>query len=290
MERVVLGGALGQCGDASATEELVALLGDGHAGLGEEAARSLGAIGAARAAPRLAELLDSQRSPVVRAAARALIRCGSGTELDLLRRASARPSPHSNELADAAEALALRLQLLGRLPADDDPRPIRLTVATESRALAAADTAEPSLRTHVAALGYHLLGLFWSAVFQRSRALAAFETATRLHPRVVAAHLHKAALHIAADRDDLAVESFRRAIGVNRRWVLLRPTWVQGLMRSYLRRADLLVAKRRRREALALLDELASLDLRYADLDLRLAMTRRRDRLLVDRAHGGAAP
>jgi len=55
-------------------------------------------------------------------------------------------------------------------------------------------------------------------------------------------------------------------------------------MRSFLKRADQLVARRRKREALALLDEVAALDLNSADLDLRLAVTRRRDRLLVDRA------
>lgn len=282
--KIVLGGALGQFGDRRALSFLLDRLEQERPStLAEEVVRSLGSIGSAEAGPKLVPLLDDERGPLVRAAARALVRCGGVEQLHALQRQTSTRQPQGNVLGDAAEALALRLQLTDQLT-DEDERPVMpLASAKRQRAIAAAEATEPDLQQRLRATSAFLLGLLWLALWQRPRALAAFSAAARLDPRAAAPHLREAALHAASSRDDLAIAAYRRALRANRRWVLRRPSWVQRLLRSYLRRADALVARRRRREALTLLDEVASLDLRQADLDLRLAMTRRRDRLLVDR-------
>jgi tetratricopeptide (TPR) repeat protein len=187
-------------------------------------------------------------------------------------------------LSDASDALALRLQLLGALPRDAELSVFRFSRHETGPEINRPDREAPTLTSRVQSVGHYLLGLLWTALWQRARALTAFNTAAEVNPLAASPHLHVALLQSANNRDDLAIASYRRALEANKRWVLMRPLWVQRLTRAYLRRADALVARRKKRAALSLLDEIASLDLRLADLDLRLAMTRRRDRLLVDRA------
>jgi HEAT repeat protein len=283
-EKVVLGGSLGQFGDGRALDFLLERLDDPDPSGLEETVRSLGSIGAPEAAARLVPLLESERPTIVRTAARALVRCGGLEELKVLRRETSSRSIHSSALSDAAEALALRLQLSGALPADSERRLLPKSRLAQEQALAAADHADPPFVRRLEAVWHHVLGLIWSALWQRARALTAFAAAAKLHPGAASPRLHEAALHAANGRDDLAIDAFRGALAANRASVLRRPAWVRRLLRTYLQRVDDLVARRRKREALVLLDEIATLDLRAADLDLRLAMTRRRDKLLVDRA------
>lgn len=283
-EKTVLGGALGQYGDSRALNFLLERLDDDEPAIWEEAVRSLGSIGAADAAPGLARLLDSDRSTLVRAAARALIRCGRLEELREMRAALLQHSQHAGVLSDAADALALRLQLLGALPKDAETSVFRFSRHEAERAATHPDRETPTVGRRVQSVGYYLLGMLWTALWQRARALAAFEVAAQINPLAASPYLQIARLQSANNRDDLAIEAYRRALDANKRWVLMRPLWVQRLTRAYLRRADALVARRKKRAALSMLDEIASIDLRLADLDLRLAMTRRRDRLLVDRA------
>lgn len=283
-EKTVLGGALGQYGDNRALAFLLERLDDDEPAIWEEAVRSLGSIGAEEAASKLALLLDNERSTLVRAASRALIRCGRLEELTTMRAALSQRSQHAGVLSDASDALALRLQLLGALPLDAETSVFRFSRQDAEPALTTPDQEAPTFGRRVQSVGYYLLGLLWSALWQRARALAAFDVAAEINPLAASPHLHVALLQSANNRDDLAIEAYRHALDANKRWVLMRPMWVQRLMRAYLRRADALVARRKKRAALSLLDEIASIDLRLADLDLRLAMTRRRDRLLVDRA------
>lgn len=282
-EKIVLGGSLGQFGDGRALGFLLERLDDADPADLEEAARSLGSIGAPEAASRLVPLLDAERPTLVRSAARALVRCGGLEELKVLRR-EATAHAQSNALADAAEALALRLQLSGVLTEGSGRPPMPLSRLAQEQALAAVDHAEPALLRRLEAVGHYLLGLLWSALWQRTRALTAFGAASALHPGAASPRLREAAIHAASGRDDLAIVSYRVALAARRATVLRRRSWVRQMLRTYLRRADALVARRRKREALALLDEVAALDLRAADLDLRLAIARRRDKLLVGRS------
>lgn len=290
-EKTVIGGSLGQYGDDRALEFLLERLDDDEPMLWEEAIRSLGSIGCDETASRLIPLLESDRPALVQVTARALIRCGGPSALDALRAMSRRKPQQATVLGDAAEALALRLQLLGVIPEDEVTG--EAGTVPPSRALASRthedlepappEALGPPLSVKLKSLGYYLWGVFWALIWQRSRALEAFEAAARLHRGAPTPHLREAMLHAASGRDDLALESFRRALEANKRWVLRRQVWVERLLRAFLRRADHLVARRRKREALRLLDEVSSLDLSAADLDLRLAVSRRRDRLLVDR-------
>lgn len=283
-EKTVLGGALGQHGDARALDFLLRQFEEDEPVIWEEVVRSIGSIGSADAASHLVPLLEHDRSTLVRATARALVRCAGVAELRSIQNILSRGHELENVLSDAAEAIALRLQLMGKLEENEQPKTLPIPNRSNKSIISQSETTELTTTRRFQSWVHYLLGLLWSVLWQRSRALLAFNAAARAFPKAPAPYLHEANIHAANNRDDLAIISFRRALSVNKKWVLRRPTWVQRMLRSYLRRADALVARRRKGEALALLDEVASLDLRIADLDLRLAMTRRRDRLLVDRA------
>jgi tetratricopeptide (TPR) repeat protein len=293
-ELTVLGGALGHYGDDRGLELLFERLDEEDPLIWEEAVRSLGSVGDGKAAPRLLPLLESDRPALVRATARALIRCGGRPALEALQRTARRRPQQAGMLSDAAEALALRLRLLGQI--HEEELLVKELGIPSSGALASRPGDElvqnplgPPLSARLTSFGYYLLGLLWARLWQRTRALDAFQTASRIHRSAPTPHLREGLVHIAHGRDDLAIECFRRALTANKQWVLRRQKWIEQLLRTYLRRADLLVARRRKGEALALLDEVSNLDLAVADLDLRLAVTRRRDRLLVDRPRLGVS-
>lgn len=286
-EKTVIGGALGQYGDDRALSFLIERLEKDEPLLWEETVRSLGSIGDDEAAPRLLPLLRSDQPALLRAAASSLIRCGGPSAYTVLRGMARKRPQRAALLNNAAEALGLRLQLLGLLPKDAAMLPPSRSLLShrEDEGLAPAEAPiGPPFDARLKSLGYYLLGLFWATLWQRDRALDAFGAAARIHRGAPTPHLREALVHASNSRDDLAIESFRRALRANKPWVLRRQNWVEHMMRSFLRRADHLVARRRKREALALLDEIAALDLNVADLDIRLAITRRRDRLLVDRS------
>jgi hypothetical protein len=290
LERTVLGGALGQQGDRRALSFLMQGITQNEPELWEETLRSLGSIGAGEAAAKLVPLLDSERPALARAAAQALIRCGGPEELGRLRDMAQHHPQYSAVLAQAAEGLGLRLRLLRRVPEDHEALSPATTVAWQEPALPTTQhKLEPSTRDRVYAFFLFVTGLFWGLLSQRLRAIEAFAQSARLAPRMASPHLQQALLHASRQRDDLAIDSFRRALRANLVGVLRRPLWVRRLLLVYLRRADNLVAQRRKRAALTLLDEVAGLDLRQGDLDLRLALARRRDRLLVDRARQSLA-
>jgi tetratricopeptide (TPR) repeat protein len=285
-EKTVIGGALGQFGDDHALDFLLGELGTDDPALLEEVVRSLGSIGSLEAEPRLVPLLQNERSALVRAVARALVRCGGPAALAELRNLASRRHHQATMLHEASEALALKLQLLGRIAHEETGPPRRVAVfpyRDDDAPSPPVEVAGPPWSARFRSLGYYLLGLLLISVWQHARALRAFTIAAQLHRGAPTPLLREAQLHAANSRDDLAIRAFRRALTANRRWVLRRQRWVEQMLHSYMRRADNLVARKRKREALDLLDEVASLDLRAADLDVRLAVTRRRDRLLSDR-------
>lgn len=284
MERVVIAGALGQHGDRSALPFLLERLEAGETAMREEVIRSLADLGAREAAPQLLPLLDSDRPAIVRAAASALVRCGGAAALERLKAKAREKDVLGPHLADAADALYLRLRAADGLPLEEEPRRLFASHRAEpSTTESPEDRGPPDLGARLTAILLFLWGLVAAAVFQRERAHAAFAAAAWRSPGWPAPLLREAQLHAAHGHDDLALEAYRRAMLSSRERVLGSARWVQRLGEACLRRADRLVEERRRGEALALLDELSGLDLRKADLDLRLAVTRRRDQLLATR-------
>jgi len=290
MEKTVLGGALGQFGDDRALPFLLEQLEENDPPSWEEIIRSLGEVGNQQASHRLLPFLESERPALARAALASLIRCGGPEALESVEQMSRRPGPLGPIVNDAVDAIALRLELSGALGDKGERREFSLARRPKrEEAISDEERPESALWARLRSVGHYFVGLFWAALWQRGRALDSFTIAARLNPGAATPHLREATIHAANSRDDLAIDAYKRGLEANRPWVLDRPTWVRKLGRAYVRRADQLVARRRKREALALLDELASLDLRHAGLDVRLALARRRDRLLVDRPRQGKA-
>jgi tetratricopeptide (TPR) repeat protein len=124
-----------------------------------------------------------------------------------------------------------------------------------------------------------LLGELWLTLGATQRGIARLEAAAALLPDWALPVVKLAMLHARRKESALALASFRRALGIDRKAVEDHAGAARMLAHAFLRRAEAMQREGRVDIARGLLEEALSLDLRRAPSDLRFALEQRLHRL-----------
>lgn len=281
-ETLVIGGVAAAHGDRVGAAAVAGhVSADQPPHLVELALLAMAHVGEPPHAALVAPFLESGRTGVARAAAVALGAFGDAAAIAPLANAAARPEmrPHVER---ALSRIRARLDLAGHHGAGPS------TLAPPSSGEIAR---RPRTRLAARTLGrwHYALGVLWLLLGRRRAALRRFDLAHEHNPYLVGPLLARARIALRERRLDAAVTALRAALRVAASTVLQRPDRANLVIRVYLRHADAGVAAGQASRALEALDELLGYDLRFADVDLRLDIERRRDAVArIER--GGVTP
>jgi tetratricopeptide (TPR) repeat protein len=274
-ERMALGAALGRVGDVRAADYVREQLRNQDEHVLIRAIEAMRTLGTPEDAPQVAAFLSHGDPVISTKAAHTLGRISDGRSLVELSRLSR--ETHVGALRAAAEEaidqIRARLVLRGEEPPEDSA----LSASEEGRHETA--TPSPTVRVRLRALRYHILGMLWSVLGLRERALLRFEDAAACRPDWAAPTLAGGMLHAGAREYAQALSLFRRALDAERRSVERNPILIRQVAYCFLRRSEQVEHDGRLAIARGLLDEVLSLDLRRAPSSLRFEIGRRHETL-----------
>jgi hypothetical protein len=274
-ERMALGAALGRVGDVRAGDYVREQLRDQDEHVLIRAIEALRTLGTPEDAPQVALLLAHSDPVIGTKAAHTLGRISDGRSLLELSRLSRETQVGALRAAaeEAIDQIRARLVLRGEEPPED----AALSASEEGRHETATPT--PTVRVRLRALRYHMLGMLWSVLGLRARALLRFEDAAACRPDWAAPMLAGGMLHASAREYAQALSLFRRALDAERRSVERNPIVIRHVAHCFLRRSEQVEHDGRLAIARGLLDEVLSLDLRRAPSALRFEIGRRHETL-----------
>ncbi len=274
-ERMALGAALGRVGDVRAADYVLEQLRSQDEHVLIRAIEALRTLGTPEDAPQLAAFLAHSDPVISTKAAHTLGRISDGRSLVELARLSRETQVGALRAAaeEAIDQIRARLVLRGEEPPEDSA----LSASEEGRHETATPT--PTVRVRLRALRHHMLGMLWSVLGLRERALLRFEDAAACRPDWAAPMLAGGMLLATAREYAHALALFRRALDAERRSVERNPILIRQVAYCFLRRSEQVEHDGRLAIARGLLDEVLSLDLRRAPSSLRFEIGRRHETL-----------
>lgn len=275
VQRAVIAGALGACGDFRGADYVRKLLRDGEPSVLMAALEAMETLGSAEDGEKIARFLEHVDPRLVAQAVRTLSRIGDRRVLGgLMRlRKSTSVSAVWAEVEDATTAIRARMELGGEEASVQFDE--LLAQAEERSKPSKAKQQDPALvRVHS---GFQLfLGRLCMMVGAFSAALRRYEAAAARRQRW-SKPLIVLATEYARKREDLkALECFRRAIEADRERLEADRQAMGLLALTFLRRAEQMEQQGRPYIANGLLEEALTLDLRSVSGSLRFELERRR--------------
>jgi HEAT repeat protein len=274
-ERMALGAALGRVGDVRAADYVREQLRNQDEHVLIRAIEAMRTLGTPEDAPQVAAFLLHGDPVISTKAAHTLGRISDGRSLVELSRLSRETRVGALRAAaeEAIDQIRARVVLRGEEPPEDSA----LSASEEGRHETA--TPSPTVRVRLRALRYHMLGMLWSVLGLRERALLRFEDAAACRPDWAAPMLAGGMLHASSREYAQALSLFRRALDAERRSVERNPILIRHVAYCFLRRSEQVEHDGRLAIARGLLDEVLSLDLRRAPSSLRFEIGRRHETL-----------
>lgn len=277
VERAMLAGALGLCGDVRGRDYVRKLLASDDERALIAAAAAMESLATAEDVPHLVPLLERSDPILVAHAIRAIGRTGDPRGLPVLAelRESVGLSGLWGDVEDAEAAIRAHMELRGEELPDHTGA---FAIAVAPRAAMEERKREPALVRLRSWLDY-VAASAWLAIGAARRAVARFERASARRdgwaPPLAAIALH----HARKGRTAQALAAFRRALEVDQRWVERQVVVVGTLARVFLRRAEEVERGGRVDIARGLVEEVLSLDLRRVPSELRFELSRRQEQL-----------